>query len=623
MQPHVAFSPRWRPGGQVRLGTPNVLPANYGLLAPVNPVRVRMRQRWRSAPAGFPVAAAPPPPPPPPTSFGLLTPPDPIRGMRWQRWRPATANHPEAVIGVSAWRPITSPRRRPGGRAMLQRLPSPIATASPLRGLMVSVRNRPRAGRAMVARSTPPPPTLAITARGPMVVGSPRRMRPGRVIIAARQPAVPVVLLRNGLRPISSPRRFRPGDVAVPQGAPTPTLRVPLRGLMVSAAITRQRIAASVGRVLLGYQKILPPAASGVMVPVNPVRVRLRQRWRGAISLSSPPVIPVELSAGVRPIRSPRKMTRGRAMTPTALPPADTIGAPLRGLFASRYIPPRRGRVSYLVGQTNQAGPVRGTAGLSVYKPVSSDRRRLWLNRSIKVPRTSPPPDPISLYPTFRPAQLRGDQARRRLRGWTLINTPIPLGGPEVGLGFHVYSNTGIGDPINYVLPIATVFGLTWTSNPLTYPGTWKFGVRAFNDNGEEQNLDCAVLLILDSGGNDITRRPEPPAGLRAFAVAGGSIKVEWGYPSVDRDKLPTAFHVYVGTGGVASYISPVATVAYSSGIAGTYAYTLTGLTDGTVYTIGVRAFNSFAEEANQSTASVAADATGPLPVDSLTGTAT
>jgi hypothetical protein len=234
----------------------------------------------------------------------------------------------------------------------------------------------------------------------------------------------------------------------------------------------------------------------------------------------------------------------------------------------------------------------------------------------------SPPPDPISLYPSFKAIQLRGDAFRRRRPGWMLHFTPIPLGGPTVGLGFHVYSNTGVGDAINYVLPVATVFGLTWTSGPLAYPGDWKFGVRAFNTFGEEQNLDAAVELILDAAGNDITRRPEPPAGLRATAKANAKILVEWGYPSVNRAKLPTGFHVYIGTGGVPDYTKTPVNVLYSSGLAGSYSTTFTGLVDGTTYMIGVRAYNSFAEELNTYAVSVAADATGPLPVDGLTGQA-
>ena len=91
------------------------------------------------------------------------------------------------------------------------------------------------------------------------------------------------------------------------------------------------------------------------------------------------------------------------------------------------------------------------------------------------------------------------------------------LGG---GLAYHVYANTGAGDPINYATPIATVSGTAWTSGTLAAPGTWSFGVRAFDGNGEEQNLDCAVVIVLDANGNDITNRPMPPVGLRGLRDA-------------------------------------------------------------------------------------------------------
>jgi hypothetical protein len=92
-----------------------------------------------------------------------------------------------------------------------------------------------------------------------------------------------------------------------------------------------------------------------------------------------------------------------------------------------------------------------------------------------------------------------------------------------VSVGYYVYSNTGIGDPINYITPIATILGFentTWVSAGLAYPGTWKFGVRAFSPCGTEQNVDCVVTIVLDASGNDVTNVPNPPIGLRAFSIA-------------------------------------------------------------------------------------------------------
>jgi hypothetical protein len=194
-----------------------------------------------------------------------------------------------------------------------------------------------------------------------------------------------------------------------------------------------------------------------------------------------------------------------------------------------------------------------------------------------------------------------------------------------MSIEYHVYGNTGAGDPIDYSLPLATLSGVSWNSGSLTFPGTWSFGVRAYDTVSglEEQNLDCAISIILDSNGNDITNRPLPPTAIRAFATAAGSIRVEWYYPPSAGLKGPTGFNVYTGTGGIPSYGSPAAIVAFSTGIANTFVSNLTGFIDGTTYTIGVRAYNATAEESNGNTVAVTADATGPAAVGALTGTAT
>ncbi len=193
------------------------------------------------------------------------------------------------------------------------------------------------------------------------------------------------------------------------------------------------------------------------------------------------------------------------------------------------------------------------------------------------------------------------------------------LGG---GLAYHVYANTGAGDPINYATPVATVSGTAWTSGTLAAAGTWSFGVRAFDGNGEEQNLDCAVVIVLDGNGNDITNRPAPPIGLRAFATANASIRVEWRYPPTTGPKAPTGFSVYCTVGGSPSYTSPAATIAFNTGILSTFVCNLSGLTGGQTYSIGVRAYNACGTETNTIVVSVAADATGPAAVDSLIATA-
>lgn len=179
-----------------------------------------------------------------------------------------------------------------------------------------------------------------------------------------------------------------------------------------------------------------------------------------------------------------------------------------------------------------------------------------------------------------------------------------------------------MGDPVDYSSPSGGVLATTWTTPVLAAPGSWGFGVRAADVNGEEQNLDCAITIVLDAWGNDITGRPAPPAGLRAFPLEGGTIRVEWSYPPVRGAGAPAGFHVYIGPSGNPDYSTPAAEVAYGSGAFNAFLADLPGLTDGVSYVVGVRAFNASGEETNTATVRVTADATGPLSVDLLIATA-
>lgn len=146
--------------------------------------------------------------------------------------------------------------------------------------------------------------------------------------------------------------------------------------------------------------------------------------------------------------------------------------------------------------------------------------------------------------------------------------------------------------------------------------------MRAFDTGGEEENLDCALTLILSSSGLDVSQQPAPPFGLRAFPTANGGIRVEWAYNTINPKVIPTGFHVYIGTGGTPSYAIPAATVSFATAIAATFVANLTGLSSGTTYTIGVRAYNAVTEEPNTNTVNCTADSTGPSAVVSLTAMA-
>jgi hypothetical protein len=241
---------------------------------------------------------------------------------------------------------------------------------------------------------------------------------------------------------------------------------------------------------------------------------------------------------------------------------------------------------------------------------------RAWIQPFLS--NFSPPPAPSHYSPIIR----RSDAPLRMRHGWTITWTIGSLGTP-LGNGYHIYSNTGAGDPINYATPIGTTSNLTWPVGPLSYPGVWKFGVRAFDSCGEEQNVDCVITLILDANGKDITHQPNAPTGLRAIALKGGVIRAEWTYFPSTQASTPTGFHVYTGTGALPSYSVPAATTTYSSGLFGLYHALLTGLSDETKYAVGVRAFNNWAEETNLNVVYCTAESVGPGSVVNLSSTTT
>ncbi|MDE2103344.1 MAG: fibronectin type III domain-containing protein [Patescibacteria group bacterium] len=186
----------------------------------------------------------------------------------------------------------------------------------------------------------------------------------------------------------------------------------------------------------------------------------------------------------------------------------------------------------------------------------------------------------------------------------------------------HVYANDGAGGPVNTTTPIAIVSGMTFSPPALGTPSDNTFLIRNFDTVSglEEDNVDARIRIVIDAGGNDITNRPNAPDGLTAILGAAVSVKLSWTYNAGGQGAAPTGFHVYVGTPTV-SYASSVQTVVYAKGRL-SFSCTLTGLTPGSTYQIGVRSFNASIEETNVIVTTVVPDATGPDPVDGLTGVA-
>lgn len=188
--------------------------------------------------------------------------------------------------------------------------------------------------------------------------------------------------------------------------------------------------------------------------------------------------------------------------------------------------------------------------------------------------------------------------------------------------GYHVYSNGGSG-PVNYAAPIATVSTLTYSTSALAYPSDTVYAVRAFDTVSglEEQNVDARVRLVLDATGANVTARPNPPVNVWAAPTAGGGAVVHWSYNPAGQGAAPTGFKVWATVGSVVDYTAAPVSVPYTGPVGSA---TLSGLTDGVSYAIGVRAFSGSLVEPNTTAiASVTGDRTAPGDVDGLTVVAT
>ena len=185
---------------------------------------------------------------------------------------------------------------------------------------------------------------------------------------------------------------------------------------------------------------------------------------------------------------------------------------------------------------------------------------------------------------------------------------------------YRVYGNTGVGDAVDYTTVLHTTASQSW-SPPALAPGSdWTFAVRAFDTvtGYEEANVDARVRIHLNAAGADLSLRPAPPLGLRVDAVSGG-VRVAWGCLR-SATPAPTGFKVWVTSGASVNYAAaPAATVAFDPDQA-TYVTTVTGLTPGGTYSVGVRATNAAGDEPNTNAATVTVPSAGPAAVTDLTG---
>lgn len=198
-----------------------------------------------------------------------------------------------------------------------------------------------------------------------------------------------------------------------------------------------------------------------------------------------------------------------------------------------------------------------------------------------------------------------------------------------MSIAYNVYA-WPYGGPTDYVTPLASTPSLTFTTAPLSFPSDTIYAVRTYDTvtGFEDLNTDARARLILDDTGADITNRPESPSDLSAQPIANGGIRVEWAFLSgsnfVDPATLPTEFKVWIqpSPGPIDFTLTPNATFPYSGSLSA-YAVDVPGFADGVTYLVAVRASNSSGDDPNEVTVSCVADAVGPLPVMSLTGSPT
>jgi len=188
---------------------------------------------------------------------------------------------------------------------------------------------------------------------------------------------------------------------------------------------------------------------------------------------------------------------------------------------------------------------------------------------------------------------------------------------------FNIYDNDGVG-PIDY----NTVKGVTcdaqtsWMSGVLSYPASWRFGVRAENAHGEEKNVDVVEEVALLESGQGAPARPNRPTGLKATPAADGKVELTFAYNATGEEAECTHFHVYHDAGsGEVDYTTPVGAIDKLEGIVSHYAYLSGALTDGQIYLFAVRAATTAdVEDDGIEFVQVTADAQAPGQPASLTG---
>lgn len=193
-----------------------------------------------------------------------------------------------------------------------------------------------------------------------------------------------------------------------------------------------------------------------------------------------------------------------------------------------------------------------------------------------------------------------------------------------MAIHYAVYVGDDAGGPIDYSDAFATTALLAFPLNPMAPGARRRAGVRAFDTitGLVEANTDAAVLIAVDAAGLDAGGRPSPVSAIVAYAVASGAIRVEWTWARVPGSADPAGFKVWATAGGSVNYAAAPNVTVGSFG-AGPSSADVPGLTPGTSYSIGVRAYNAAGDDGNTLSASATADNAPPDAPDALAITTT
>jgi hypothetical protein len=165
---------------------------------------------------------------------------------------------------------------------------------------------------------------------------------------------------------------------------------------------------------------------------------------------------------------------------------------------------------------------------------------------------------------------------------------------------YNIYANDGVGGPVNYTTPISTTTSLSYVTGMLPAGSDTTFAVRAKDtaSNLEEANTDARVRVALDTNGNDIGGRPNPPHALVLSTAAGGGCLVSWAYFQGVGSATPVGFQVFLSEDPSALYRSTASTVPYVYGQVG-YTCRLSGPYVLSTYSASVRAYNAAGSDGN------------------------